>query len=175
MRDWRKLRPASFRGAAFRVDEEAIPKTGRRVAVHQYVKAEEHGTEDMGRLPREFRIRAYIASDNADAACQALMAACGTPGAATLVLPFFGGHQVRCTGCGPSWNREKLGYVSIDIEFVEAGSDGASFPAIAIGDRIAAGALDALPGLVADRVMAAASEAFDVAAGALGAIGLPLP
>lgn len=149
MRNWIKtLRPASFRGVRFYVDEEAIPRTGRRIVRHEYVKAEEHGTEDMGRLPREFRIRAYIANDQADTDCQALIAACSTKGAASLVLPFFGSHQVRCENCGNSWRKDTLGYVDIDLDFVEAGQDGGGFPAIPLGDRIAASALNGLPSLV---------------------------
>ena len=151
MRNWMKtLRSASFRGVPFYVDEEAIPKTGRRIVTHEYVKAEEHATEDMGRLPREFRIKAYIASDQADVQTVALLEACSTKGAATLVLPFFGAHQVRCQGMDPSWKKEKLGFVSIDLEFIEAGQDGAGFPAIPLGDRIAAGLLDGLDDLVED-------------------------
>ena len=155
MRNWMvTLRPASFRGVPFYVDEESLPKSGRRVAVHEYVKAEEHGTEDMGRLPREFRIQAYIANDAADSDVQALIAACSTAGPATLVLPFFGSAQVRCTGCGGKHRKDKLGYVGIDLEFTEAGGDGAGFPSIAIGDRIAACALDDLADLVSDALSA---------------------
>lgn len=155
MRNWMQtLRRASFRGVPFHVDDESLPKTGRRVAVHEYTKAEEHSTEDMGRLPKAFRIKAYIANDRADADVQALMAACGTKGVATLVLPFFGASQVRCTGCAPSHRRDKLGYVDLDLEFVEAGQDGGGFPALALGDRIAASTLDGLGALVGDALAA---------------------
>lgn len=149
MRDWIVvMRPAQFRGVSFYVDEESLPKFGRRIVVHEYVKAEEHGTEDMGRLPKEFRVRAYIANDRADTDCQALVAACEAKGAASLTLPFFGASQVRFkTGSG-SWKHSKLGYVDIDLEFVLAAQDGGGFPAIALGDRIAASLLSALPGLV---------------------------
>ena len=170
MRDWRIFRPASFRGVPFQVDEEALPKSGRRVAIHEYVKAETHGTEDMGRLPREFRLRAYVANDRADSDCRALVEACSTQGVATLVLPRFGGARVRCTGCAPSWGREKLGFVSIDLEFVEAGQDGAGFPVIALGDRIAEGILDGLPGLVSR-----ALSAVPLSGSAIGAIRTLLP
>lgn len=151
MRNWMNtLRAASYRGVPFHVAEESMPETGREVVVHRYVKAEKHDTEDMGILPKKFRIKAYIANDRADTDCAALVAACGTKGAATLVLPFLGGHQVRATGCGPSWRKEQLGFVSLDLEFIAAGGDGSGFPALPIGDRIAASALDDLAGLVED-------------------------
>lgn len=155
MRNWMQtLRRATFRGVPFRVDDEALPKTGRRVAVHEYTKAEEHGTEDMGRLPREFRIKAYIHGDDADADVQDLVDACSTAGEATLVLPFFGPQRVRCTGCSPAHGRDKLGYVTVDLEFVEAGGDGEDFPVMALGDRIAASALDGLADAVSDAISA---------------------
>ena len=149
MRNWiTTLRPASFRGVGFFVDEESLPKFGRRIVVHEYVKAEEHGTEDMGRLPREFRVRAYIADDQADTHCQALVAAGEAKGVATLVLPFFGANQVRFKEGSGTWRKTKLGYVDMDLEFVLAGQSGGGFPAIPLSDRIAASALNALPGLV---------------------------
>ncbi len=124
MRDWPKtLRRASFAGVSFHVDDEAVPKTGRRVVVHEYSKAETHDTEDMGRLPREFRVKAYIADDQADANVARLIDACSRPGEFTLVLPFFRPQQVRCTGCAPSHRKDRLGYVEIDLEFVEARGD----------------------------------------------------
>lgn len=151
MRDWsRTLRRASFRGVFFYVDEESLPKTGRRVARHEYVKAEEHATEDMGRLPREFRVRAYIANDQADSDAKRLIEACSTAGAFTLVMPFFGSNQVRCEGCAPSRKRERLGYVEFDLDFVEAGSDGGGFSVFELGDRIAASALDELADTVGE-------------------------
>ena len=151
MRDWtRTLRKASFRGVSFYVDEESLPKTGRRIARHEYVKAEEHDTEDMGRLPREFRVRAYIASDQADSEALRLVEACSMAGAFTLVLPFFGSNQVRCEGCGPSRKKDQLGYVSFDLDFVEAGSGGGGFSVFELGDRIAASALDDLADTVSD-------------------------
>ena len=156
MRDWIKtLRRASFAGVSFYVDDEALPKTGRRVVVHEYSKAETHDTEDMGRLPREFRVKAYIANDSADTDVQGLIEACSREGEFTLVLPFFGPQQVRCTGCAPSHRKDRLGYVEIDLEFVEAsGDDGpsGSFGLVQLGDRIAASALDGLADAVSDAI-----------------------
>ena len=154
MRDWTKtLRPASFRGVAFFIDKEGVEKFGRAVAVHTYVKAEDHATEDMGRLPREFRLTAYLASDTADAQARALIAACSAPSPGSLVLPIYGPTQVRCTSGNQSHEKGKLGYIAFELEFVEAGEDGAGFPARPIGDRSAGGLMDAMPGLVADALM----------------------
>lgn len=177
MRNWmRTLRPASFRGIRFQVDDEALPKTGRRVAVHEYTKAETHGTEDMGRLPREFRVKAHLHGDSADADVRRLVAACSTKGAATLVLPFFGPQQVRCTGCQPSHGRDKLGWVTVDLDFVEAGGDGGDFPVMALGDRIAASALDGLADAVSGAIEAfVPGEILDLVDLAADVGVLPIP
>lgn len=151
MRDWiRTLARASYRGVSFQVEKSSGSKSGRAVVTHKYVKSEQHATEDMGRLPREFRVQAYIANDTADADMAALLQVCSTSGPGLLVLPMFAPTLVRCTNCSPSAEKTKLGYVSFDLDFIEAGSDGAVFPALPLGDRIAASALDALPGLVSD-------------------------
>lgn len=157
MRNWMQtLRRASFAGVSFYVDDEALPKTGRRIAIHEYSKAETHDTEDMGRLPREFRVKAYIANDTADSDVQSLIDACSTEGAFTLVLPFFGPQEVRCTGCAPSHRKDRLGYVEIDLEFIEASGDDAAggFGLVQLGDRIAASALDGLADAVSDAISA---------------------
>ena len=148
MRNWIKdLRPASFRGVPFFMEKEGI-KFGRAIAVHTFVKSEEHATEDMGRLPREFRLTAYVASDRADAQARSLIEACSTEGRATLVLPFYGPVQARCTGGNENHEKTKLGYAAFDLEFVEAGEDNAGFTSLALGDRIAAGLMDEMPGMV---------------------------
>lgn len=172
MRDWTKtLRPASYRGVPFYVEKEQVAKFGRAVAVHTYVKSEEHATEDMGRLPREFRITAYVVGDTADARARALIEACSTEGAAPIVLPFFGAAQVRCTGGNENHEKTKLGYAAFDLEFVEAGEDGAGFPTLALGDRIAASLLDEMPGMVMNAV---ASLPFPGLPSEIG-VGVDLP
>lgn len=159
MRDWRNLRRASFRGVPFQVDKENISDAGRAIATHTYVKSDTHATEDMGRSPHKFSITAYLASDSADSDAQALISACSTNGEASLVLPFLGSFQVRCTGCKTSHEKSKMGYAAFDLEFTEAGSDGSLFSAaIALGDRIAASALDGL------------GAAVSTALGALGSL-----
>lgn len=151
MRDWiHTLARASFRGVSFQVEKSSLPKTGRAVVVHRYVKSEDHATEDMARIPREFRVQAYVASDRADAETAALLAACSASGPGMLTLPMFQAGMVRCTNCSPSTEKTKLGYVAFDLDFIEAGQDGAGFPAIPLGDRIAASALDTLSDLVGE-------------------------
>jgi prophage DNA circulation protein len=165
MRDWRStLRPASYKGAAFFVDEEALPKSGRFVARHTFVKAETHSTEDMGRLPREFRVSAYFASDTADSDLRSFVELCSEAGAGTLVLPMLGSYQVRCCGCHVKAKKDRLGYVELELDFFEAGNADDSFPATALGDRLAAAQLEQLPDTASQALSDADTQLRDEAA-----------
>ena len=154
MRDWFRTIPnASFRGSRFFVEEERLAG-GREIAVHRFVKAEQHATEDMGRKPLDLSFSAYIVGDTADIDAQAFVAICGTAGVGTLVMPILGIHTVRCTDVNAvSLNTAKLGFVKIDLKFVEAGNDSA-FATIAIGDRIASNLMSGMASVVGTAIAA---------------------
>ncbi|MGF3027535.1 DNA circularization N-terminal domain-containing protein [Methylobacterium aquaticum] len=148
-RNWPKTVPgASFRGVPFQVEREDLDNAGRYVAEHLFAKAEDHGTEDMGRKARRFRVGAYLYGATADADAMDLVEVCSTPGAGMLILPMLPGVMVRCTGCSRSAEKSKQGFVGFDLQFIEAGAEGGGVPAIALGDRIAETVLNTLPGLV---------------------------
>lgn len=150
-RNWPKTVPgASFRGTPFHVAREDVDNAGRYVAEHLFAKAEEHGTEDMGRKLRRFRVNAYLCGDTADADAMDLIEVCSTPGAGMLILPMLPGVMVRCTGCSRSAEKEKQGFLGFDLQFIEAGATAGGFPAIPLGDRIAETILDGLPDVVGD-------------------------
>ena len=145
-RNWPKtLSPASYKGFVFSVDQEALPKSGREVAKHQYVKAEFHDTEDMGRVPRDFKITAYLASDTADSDARAFIELCSTKGAGTLILPQLGTYQARCTNCHATGKKDELGRLEFNLDFIEASVSGGAPAATPLGDRLAASALAGLP------------------------------
>ncbi|SEQ48444.1 DNA circularisation protein N-terminus [Faunimonas pinastri] len=154
MRNWPKtLLPASYRGVSFQVSEEGLADSGRRVAVHEFVKAEDHATEDMGRKVRRWKVSAYVAGDTADTDALALVEACSTDGVGTLILPFSGSLQVRCTECSTTGSKDQLGTIKIEMSFVEAGGT-STVQATAIGDRIAASSLATLPALISSALSA---------------------
>lgn len=122
MRDWRfAFRRASFRGAPFWVEQDG-PEVGRRVAVHEISGGEIPVTEDMGRRALETRVRAYLASDYADAEGLTLEAACSTPGPSLLVLPMDPPRMMHCVACRRSRERDRGGFIAYDLFFVEAGA-----------------------------------------------------
>lgn len=120
MRDWRRaFRRASYRGARFWVEEDGS-EVGRRVAVHDISGGEFPVTEDMGRRATEARVRAYVASDLADAEGLALEAACDAPGSALLVLPMDPARTMHCLSCRRSRERDRGGFIAYELFFVEA-------------------------------------------------------
>ena len=138
MRDWiATLAPASFRGVAFHIETHGA-EGGRRIVTHEYVRAEFHDTEDMGRKASSWKVTAYVSGDNADALADGLFAACTTPGPAPLVLPAGSPGLVRCTSVRRQFSKDKLGWLALDLEFVEAGGGGQFV--VALGDVLAAAA-----------------------------------
>ena len=123
MRDWTKLRPASFRGVRFHVMQDG-PTVGRRIAVHEISGSEDVLTEDMGRANPSFTIDAYVAGDLADLAGLALERACAAPGASLLVLPVDPGRFVHCTSCTRRRHKDSNGFMAYTLEFVSAGGAG---------------------------------------------------
>ena len=148
MRNWFTTLPnASFRGSRFFIEEERLAG-GREVAIHRFVKSEDHATEDMGRKPLDLSFSAYIVGDTADLDAQSFVQICGTAGTGVLIMPILGTHTVRCTEVSASsLNTAKLGFVKIDLKFIEAGNDSAFAP-IAIGDRIASNLMGGMAGVI---------------------------
>jgi len=148
MRDWTQtLRPASFRGVPFHVEQEGF-SGGRNVVTHEYVNSEEVISEDKGRKARRYRVTAYIANDLADVHGAALVAALTASGAGVLVLPMQGPVDVMISGdITTTHAKDRLGYIGIEFEAVEAGS-GSLFPALPLGDRLATAAAATIGGLV---------------------------
>nr|WP_295465194.1 DNA circularization N-terminal domain-containing protein [Mesorhizobium sp.] len=144
-RNWLRLRQASFRGARFHVDEDG-PDRGRRVAVHDISGGETPVTEDMGRLATGFSVTAYVAGDQADAVGHALERACDLPGPALLVLPIDAARMVHCTGCSRSREKDRSGYISYHLEFVEAGVGAVGGGGLGVLRSVFAAGLAALAG-----------------------------
>lgn len=97
MTSWKdNLRPASFRGVPFQVDDEGT--FGRRVQVHEYPNRDKPYTEDLGRAARRFTINAYLVGDDFFEVRDRLIVAIDTPGPGTLVHPYYGEIAVCIDG-----------------------------------------------------------------------------
>lgn len=124
----KKFQTGSFRGAKFSVDT-VDADLGRRVVTHEYPQRDTPNTEDLGRKKREFTIEAYVVGANYEAARDALISACETPGRGTLIHPYLGNKTVVCTGCRVREGRTEMGIAYFSLTFVEAGV--AAFPTAA--------------------------------------------
>ena len=140
---WKRgIRPASFRGAGFHV-EDAANEGGRRNQVHEYYGRDEPFTEEYGRRARRYHVRGYLVGDDYMARRDALVAACERAGAGTLVHPYLGEQRVVCDFVGWSERKEEGRYCVIDMTFVEAGTGDAPTATLNAESQIEAAALAA--------------------------------
>lgn len=93
---WRdRLRPASFRGLAFFV-EEAEGGFGRNVVEHEYPGQAPPFFEDLGRRARTWTIEAIVLGDDYQTQRDRLTEAAELKGAGEFVHPYYGALQVVC-------------------------------------------------------------------------------
>jgi hypothetical protein len=135
---WRAdLQPASFLGAYFYVDANAVD-SGRRVVTHEFPKKDVPYTEDMGRRAYEFTVRGYciqyphdrVGTDGSQLRQRdyriarnilADVLARGDPG--PLFLPTMKGREITviCPRFRLSEEERAGGYCIFDMTFVELG------------------------------------------------------
>jgi len=90
-----QLRPASFRGVPFLVDETSL-STGKRAQVHQYAERDDWFVEELGANADRFPVTAHLIGDDVFEQRDRLIAALKLPGAGTLVLPVDGEFEAHC-------------------------------------------------------------------------------
>jgi prophage DNA circulation protein len=119
---WRaSLRPASFRGAGFKVDINTR-NGGRRTTLHQFPKRDDPESEDMGRQARRFTISGYVVGPDFLAQRDALILALEAEGAGQLVHPTMGEFQVNPGEYSSVERRERGRVVEFEMVFFEAGN-----------------------------------------------------
>ncbi len=119
---WRDdLRPASFRGVPFKVDGHNHG-LGRRTELHEYVLKDEPFAEDLGRLPRRYRVEGYVIGPDYMAARDALVDALNAAGPGVLIHPWLGTLTVAVDGEQTvAEDVEQGGQAMFSMVFVEAG------------------------------------------------------
>lgn len=126
--NWRDLlRPASFRGAQFKV-QAAARAGGRRGSTWEYPKADRNEDEDMGARARRWTVTGYTIGDSYQLDADDLEDALNREGAGLLVHPVMGEMTVRCEVYTRSERKSEGGVATFDIVFVEAPSDTSSAP-----------------------------------------------
>ncbi|MFC3816575.1 DNA circularization N-terminal domain-containing protein [Lysobacter sp. GCM10012299] len=112
-----QLLEASFKGVTFRVREESLPASGRRTVPHEYPNSDERFVEDLGSIPAQFSIAAFVHGADWLEKAKALERVLSEPGAGRLSLPSFGVHTVWALPYKKSVKHEALGIVEFDLEF----------------------------------------------------------
>ncbi|PHM20931.1 MAG: hypothetical protein CK604_00535 [Curvibacter sp. PD_MW3] len=152
-----KLRPASFRGVPFHVEDAGIG-VGRRAEVHSYPQRDKHWVEDLGRAPRELTIEGFLVGPDYVEQANRLLAALEEAGPGTLVHPWFGTLTVSLTELARANFNTQLGQARISMPFVESGD--LEFPSVTgstpAQSRLVAAGLE-------DAAVADFADTFDVA------------
>jgi hypothetical protein len=118
MRDWsNSLLPASWNGMPFHVETES-ESTGLRLPTRQIPNGT-WAVENFGRHQRKYKISAYLAEEQIEAAGQALLAASETGEPGLLALPMAGLVNVRIVEMRRQFHKDQLGFQSFDIEAQE--------------------------------------------------------
>lgn len=128
------LLPASFRGVPFAAVATGLAG-GRRLAVHVYPGRDDPWAEDMGKAPRQFRLRGFVLEGDLTflggpviLQRTLLLAALEKSGSGTLTHPTLGVLNVSVRGFTLSEELDAARRSAVEIDFVESGKQ--SFPSI---------------------------------------------
>ena len=125
------LRPGSFRGAPFRVEQhESVG--GRRLALHEYPLRDRPYPEDLGRKADRFEVEGFIIGAEYMAGRDRLVAALRAAGPGRLVHPWLGTFQVAVDEFRVVETTAKGGMARIRMVFVEDGRN--TYPRITAND-----------------------------------------
>lgn len=114
------LRPASFRGVAFRVVETDLA-AGRRTQLHEYPQRDKPYAQDMGRASRMVRFQAFVVGKDYIAQAGKLLTALEAGGPGELIHPWFGTLRVSVLDPASAKFDQRLGRAEFFLSFVESG------------------------------------------------------
>jgi prophage DNA circulation protein len=158
-RGWRdRLRPASWRGIPFYVDE-AAGEVGRRYQHHEYPQRDQPWAEDLGRSRRTWAINGYVLGAGYMGLRDRLISACEQRGPGKLVHPYVGELHVVCERFRYREWVEQGGICKFEMGFAEPGTRGAPSARRAAGAAVRGAA----QGLATAAISAFAGFSFHVA------------
>lgn len=156
------LKPASFRGVPFFVDQDE-EEGGRRAVTHEFPGRDEPYTEDMGRKARIITVEGYVLGADYMIQRDALLTALKAEGPGALIVPWMPERRVICTGLRKRESASEGGMARFSLTFAEAGS--AATPTVSTMPGVQAGTK-------ADDALANAGKALDKT---ITVAGVPLP
>lgn len=117
---WRDdLRPASFRGVAFKLAANSRTN-GRRGFTYEFAKGDRSLDEDLGKRVTRVAVSGYVIGDDYDLQADALEAALNREGGGTLILPTLGRMFMRCEFGPRAERKEEGGIAYFEMAFVDA-------------------------------------------------------
>ena len=124
-----QLRPASFKGVPFFVDESTLGG-GHRAQVHEYVERKDHYTEPLGPKAETFPVTAHLLGDDVFEQRDRLIEALKS-GSGTLVLPVDGEIEALCLDWSVRVKITGEGRIArLGLTFVQSGKN--QFPEAAV-------------------------------------------
>lgn len=120
MAKWEDLHEASFRGAAFYL-EDVEGTSGRRAIPHAYPRKNVGWTEDNGAELTQQQISGILLGADYLDKLNRLLAALNTPGPGELVHPWYGVQQVQAGKVTHRLSTQEGGIAYISFEVFEAG------------------------------------------------------
>jgi len=163
------LRPASFRGVAFHMDDRSH-ETGRRIHNHEYPKRDANFAEDMGRRTRTWSVNAYVIGDDYMAQRDRLIEACERQGPGTYADRWRGAQSAVCETITLVESEHEGRYCRFSIKFIAAGTHPSAL-GIASAAAQVIGAAGALSGAAIAAFAAAAAVPQLVDPRRLGELG----
>jgi len=136
---WRaRLRRASFAGAVFHVEQQSRA-SGMRAVVHEYPKRNDPYTEIMGRQAVRYQVTGYCIGPDYQLEKDQLVAVLERPEAGLLVDPYMPTKplMVVCERFSVTETRERGGYCTFEMSFVELGKAANSFSSLATNTALA--------------------------------------
>lgn len=116
-----RLRPASYRGVPFFVDDDE-DSGGKRAQVHEYPGRDEPWVEELGKRAREIGVTAHLLGDDVFEQRTRLQSACEQSGAGKLVLPSRGELLATCVEFRSRESITGEGRISrLELVFIAAG------------------------------------------------------
>jgi prophage DNA circulation protein len=116
--------PASYCGVQYHVEQQAR-SGGRRVVLHEYPKRDTPYAEDMGRSAVRYQITGYLIGPSYNIPKRELMNALDSGQGGELVDPYLAEPKLCiCERYNVTETRERGGYCTFEMTFVELGSPG---------------------------------------------------
>lgn len=115
-----RLRPASWRGISFFVDDSELA-AGRKTAEHEFPQRNINYIEDTGRRTRIYSITGYVLGEDYDRQRDALLDACEQKGIGDLVHPRYGTIKAQLIEPARIRERSSDGRIAVfDLVFSES-------------------------------------------------------